>query len=135
MFLYFFSFEENINAKTRMSIDRGDLFIEQDFGVDDQVRTLRLTKSNVASLLAAWEGLVSDVKDAKRDVLVETEIGIGDRIKITVSTDFPFLNFRRWTAVSWKKESFPGQHGFTLQDGDFQVFEENLKLYVALQDV
>ena len=130
----FSSFEEHINARTRMTVDRGDLFIEQDYGSDDQVRTLRLTKNNVISLLAVWESLVSDVKDAKKDVLVETELGIGDRIKISVSTDFPFLNFRRWTVLSWKKESFPGQHGFTLHDADFHVFEENLKLFMASED-
>ena len=114
-----------------MTIDREDIFVEQDYA-DDKVRTLRLTQKNVAELLEAWEGLVSDVREAKMDVMVDTEISIGDRIKVTVNTDFPFLNFRRWRAVSWKGELYPGEHGFTLAEEDFRTVEGNLKIYHAL---
>ena len=127
----FFSFQEHINSRTRMSIDGEDIFIEQDYG-DDKVRTLRLTQKNVIELLNAWEGLMCDVNEAKMDVMVETDISIGDRIRISVNTDFPFLNFRRWRAVSWKGESLPGEHGFTLHEDDFKAFEGNIKIFNAL---
>ena len=58
--------------------------------------------------------------------MVDTTISLGDCVKVNVSTDFPFLNFRHWRAVSWKGESVAGDHGFTLREEDFKVFEENM---------
>ena len=52
---------------------------------------------------------------AKIDVMVDTNVSIGDRIRITVNIDFP------WHAISWKGESYPEEHGFTLPEEDFSV--------------
>ena len=48
--------------------------------------------------------------------MVDAAISLGDRVKVTFSTDFPFLIFRRWKAMSWKGESVPDDHGFTMHE-------------------
>ena len=125
----FCRFVENLNDLTSMKRDEGDLLVSQLFG-DGRRRTLRLTSGNLSRLRDNWEDLLNACKEAKKDKLVDFEVALGDRVKVSVSTDFPNLHFRRWRLPAWNGQVLPGGHGFVLFDQDFPIFEKNVKLFL-----
>ena len=106
-----------------MELDESDIFVTQTYG-DSKLRTLRLTKSNAQLLCSVWENLVVACSQAKKDKVVDKEFSLGDRIKFTCSTDFPYINFRRWRKPNYNGDSYPSDHGFNLKEEDFDLFEQ-----------
>ena len=120
---------EQVSDNIKMEIDDSDLFVSQAYG-EGKRRTLRLTKNNILILQSVWEHLMIASCEAKKDKIIDEEFALGDRIKVTCSTDYPNINFRRWRKASYNGEIYPSDHGFILREDDFSIFEKNIKFFV-----
>ena len=78
-----------------MKIEEGDLIVKQKYG-EARKRLLRMNKGNAKVLLEEWEDLLAAEKEVREDKKSSLEIGLGDRIKVSTSSDYPNLSFRRF---------------------------------------
>ena len=105
---------EVVNDFTIMLLDDGDIIVKYKFGVCRK-RILILNWGNVKILLEDWDELLSTAKDAREDKEASMEIPLGDDIKVSTSSDYPNLSFRRFHHPTWNSDSFPSDHGFISQ--------------------
>ena len=122
---------EKLNDFTDMILDDGDIYVSQQYA-DDKVRSLRLTKFNIRVLQGIWQNLLIATIQAQKDKVVDEEYGLGDRIKVTVSTDFPNIHLRRWKKPGFNGDVYPTDHGFILKQEDYPLFEQNMNYFLQL---